>query len=282
MVGMRSGQPSQTAQGAAAYRAVHQILEGGAIFKDPLASRILDEQTSASLSEMSADESLRPMRLFIAARSRFSEDTMANCVAVGMRQVVVLGAGLDTFSLRNPFADLGVRVFEVDYAATQSWKRERIKAAGLIAPQSLIFAPTDFERENLSEVLTRTGFRLDQPTFFQWLGVVPYLTKEAVSSTLKFISEIPKAAVVFDYAEPFQNYHAKRRANIIAIAESAAARGEPWLSLFDPADLHELLRSNGFKTVEDLGLSEIAEHLYGDLRRNVEIGPGPHIVRAYQ
>ena len=279
---MRYGQPSQTALGAAAYRAVHQIVEGGAIFKDPLASRILDEQTSASLGEMAADESLRPMRLFIAARSRFSEDTMANCVAVGMRQVVVLGAGLDTFSLRNPFADLGVRVFEVDYAATQSWKRERIKAAGLIAPQSLIFAPTDFERENLSDGLTRAGFRLNQPAFFQWLGVVPYLTKEAVSSTLKFISEIPKAVVVFDYAEPFQNYHAKRRANIMAVAESAAARGEPWLSLFDPADLHALLRSNGFKTVEDLGLPEIAEHLYGDLRRNIRIGPGPHIVRAYQ
>jgi len=110
---MRSGQPSRTARGAAAYRAVHQMLEGGAIFKDPLASRILDEQTAASLNEMAADESLRPMRLFIAARSRFSEDTMANCVAAGVRQVVVLGAGLDTFSLRNPFADLGVRVFEV-------------------------------------------------------------------------------------------------------------------------------------------------------------------------
>jgi methyltransferase (TIGR00027 family) len=279
---MRSGQPSQTAQRAAAYRAVHQMLEGGAIFTDPFASRLLDEQTRASLSEMAADGSLRPMRLFIAARSRFSEDTMANCVAVGMRQVVVLGAGLDTFSLRNPFADHGVRVFEVDYAATQSWKRERIKAAGLIEPQSLIFAPTDFERENLSEGLTRAGFRLNQPAFFQWLGVVPYLTREAVSSTLKFISEIPEAVVVFDYAEPFQNYHAKRRANIIAVAESAAARGEPWLSLFDPADLHELLRSNGFKTVEDLGLLEIAEHLYGDLRRNIEIGPGPHIVRAHR
>jgi methyltransferase (TIGR00027 family) len=279
---MRSGQPSQTAQRAAAYRAVHQMLEGGAIFTDPFASRLLDEQTRASLSEMAADGSLRPMRLFIAARSRFSEDTMANCVAVGMRQVVVLGAGFDTFSLRNPFADLGVRVFEVDYAATQSWKRERIKEAGLIEPQSLVFAPTDFEQENLSEGLTRAGFRLNQPAFFQWLGVVPYLTREAVSSTLKFISEIPEAVVVFDYAEPFQNYHAKRRANIIAVAESAAARGEPWLSLFDPADLHELLRSNGFKTVEDLGLLEIAEHLYGDLRRNIEIGPGPHIVRAHR
>ena len=148
---MRYGQPSQTARSAAAHRAVHQMLEGGAIL-DGHPSRILDEQTTASLSKMATDESLRPWRLFIAARSRFSEDTMANCVAAGVRQVVVLGAGLDTFSLRNPFADLGVRVFEVDYAATQSWKRERIRAAGLSEPQSLIFAPTDFELESLSRV----------------------------------------------------------------------------------------------------------------------------------
>jgi len=207
---------------------------------------------------------------------------MANCVAGGVRQVVVLGAGLDTFSLRNPFANLGVRVFEVDYAATQLWKRERIKAAGLVEPQSLTFAPIDFERESLSEGLTRAGFRPDQPAFFQWLGVVPYLTKEAVSSTLKFISKVPQAVVVFDYAEPFQNYPAERRANVIAVAERAAARGEPWISLFDPAELFELLRGEGFKIVEDLGLREIAERFYGDLRRDIRIGPGPHIVRAYQ
>lgn len=279
---MRFGQLSQTARGAAAYRAVHQVLEGGAIFRDPLASRILDEQTAASLNEMAADESLRPWRLFIAARSRVSEDTMANCIAGGVRQVVVLGAGLDTFSLRNPFVDLGVRVFEVDYAATQSWKRKRIKAAGLIEPQSLIFAPADFERESLSEALTRVGFRLNQPAFFQWLGVVPYLTSKAVSSTLKFICKIPQAVVVFDYAEPFQNYPANRRASVIAVAERAAARGEPWLSLFDPAELHQLLHGEGFKTVDDLGLPEIAERLYGDLRRNITIGAGPHIVQAYR
>ena len=279
---MRSGQPSRTARGAAAFRAIHQLLESGAIFKDPFASRILDDQTAASLNELAADESLRPWRLFIAARSRFSEDAMADCVAAGTRQVVVLGAGLDTFSLRNPFADLGVRVFEVDYAATQSWKRERIKAAGLIEPQSLVFAPTDFERESLSEGLTRVGFRPNQPAFFQWLGVVPYLTREAVWSTLKFISEVPQAVVVFDYAEPFRNYPAERRASVMAVAESAAARGEPWLSLFDPAKLHELLRGEGFRTIEDLGLPEIAKRLYGDLKRDIAIGPGPHIVRAYQ
>ena len=279
---MRSGQPSRTARGAAAHRAVHQMLEGGAIFKDPFASRILDEQTAASLNEMAADESLRPWRLFIAARSRFSEDTMAECVAAGARQVVVLGAGLDTFSLRNPFADLGVRVFEVDYAATQSWKRERIKAAGLIEPPSLVFAPNDFERQSLSEGLTRVGFKPDQPAFFQWLGVVLYLTREAVRSTLKFVAEVPQAVVVFDYAEPFQNYPAERRANVMAVADSAAARGEPWLSLFDPAELHDLLRGAGFKSIEDLGLPEITERLYGELRRDIAIGPGPHIVRAYR
>jgi methyltransferase (TIGR00027 family) len=184
---MRFGRPSQTARGAAAYRALHQMLEGGEIFKDQLAPIILDEQTAASLNEMAADELLRPMRLFIAARSRFSEDTMADCVANGVRQVVVLGAGLDTFALRNPFASLSVRVFEVDYAATQVWKRKRIKAAGLIEPDSLIFAPIDFERESLSEGLTRVGFRPNQPAFFHWLGVVPSLTRDAISSTLKFI-----------------------------------------------------------------------------------------------
>jgi methyltransferase (TIGR00027 family) len=278
---MRDGLPSRTARGAAAYRAIHQKLEGGAIFKDPFASRILDQETAAALDEIAANDSLRPWRLFIAARSRFSEDTMADCIACGVRQVVVLGAGLDTFSLRNPYADLGVRAFEVDYPATQMWKRDRIRAAGLAEPPSLIFAPVNFEQESLPEGLTRAGFEPDEPAFFQWLGVVPYLTKDAVSSTLKFISEVPQAAVVFDYAEPFQNYPAERRASVMATAERAASRGEPWLSFFDPIELLQLLRGEGFNVIEDLGLPEIAERFYGVLRRDIVLGPGPHIVRAH-
>jgi methyltransferase (TIGR00027 family) len=278
---MRDGQPSQTARGAAAYRAIHQKLEGGAIFKDPFASRILDQETAAALDEIAANDSLRPWRLFIAARSRFSEDTMADCITCGMRQVVVLGAGLDTFALRNPYAGLGVRVFEVDYPATQVWKRDRIKAAGLVEPPSLVFAPANFEQESLAEGLTRAGFKLDEPAFFQWLGVVPYLTKDAFCSTLKFISALPQAAVVFDYAEPFQNYPVERRASVMATAERAAARGEPWLSFFDPIELLRVLREEGFKEIEDLGLPEIANRFYGALRRDLILGPGPHIVRAH-
>lgn len=277
---MQAGESSHSARGAAAYRAIHQTLEGGAIFRDPFAAKILDDETRARLDETAADPSLRPMRLFIAARSRFSEDTLAACVARGVRQIVILGAGLDTFSLRNLHAGLGVRVFEVDYPATQAWKRERLKQAGLAVPASLTFAPVDFERQSLADGLTATGFQADRTAFFQWLGVVPYLTRDAVSLTLDFIARVPESEVVFDYAEPFENYPADRRADVVAIAARTASRGEPWLSLFDPGELSKMLRSKGFGVVEDLGMAEITDRFYGPLKKDIRIGPGAHIVRA--
>jgi methyltransferase (TIGR00027 family) len=277
---MQAGQPSDTARGAAAYRAIHQTLEGGAIFRDPFAARILDDETRARLDETAADASLRPMRLFIAARSRFSEDMLSACVERGVRQVVVLGAGLDTFCLRNPHASLGVRVFEVDNQSTQSWKRERLKQAGLAKPASLTFVPIDFERQNLADGLAAVGFDLDRAAFFQWLGVVPYLSREAISLTLDFIARVPNSEIVFDYGEPFENYAADRRADVIAMAGRTASRGEPWLSMFDPAELSEMLRRKGFRTIEDLGMAEIIERFYGALKKDIRTGPGAHLVRA--
>jgi methyltransferase (TIGR00027 family) len=277
---LREGQPSHTARGAAAYRALHQTLDGGAIFSDPFAGRILDDETRARRDEIAAKPSLRPMRLFIAARSRFSEDTLSACVTRGVRQIVVLGAGLDTFALRNPHESQGVRVFEVDYPATQSWKRERLKQAGLAVPASLTFAPVDFERQSLADGLAASGFQAGRPAFFQWLGVVPYLSRDAISVTLDFIVGVPGSAVVFDYAEPFANYPAARRENVMALAASAAARGEPWLSLFDPAEVADMLRGEGFRVVEDLGLAELTERFYGTLKQGIVIGPGAHVVRA--
>jgi methyltransferase (TIGR00027 family) len=277
---LQEGQPSHTARGAAAYRALHQSLEGGAIFSDPFAEVILDEKARARRDEIAAKPSLRPMRLFIAARSRFSEDTLSACVARGVRQVVVLGAGLDTFALRNPHASQGVRVFEVDYPATQSWKRECFQQAGLAVPASLTFAPVDFERQSLAEGLAAAGFQADRPAFFQWLGVVPYLTREAISRTLDFIARVPESEVVFDYGEPFENYAEERRANVMAVAERAAARGEPWLSQFDPAEMADMLREAGFGVIEDLGMAALSERFYGALKKHARKGPGAHVVRA--
>lgn len=277
---MRTGEPSQTARGAAIHRAVHQTLEGGVIFTDPFALSMIDEATRAGLDEVAADPSLRPMRLFVVARSRFSEDALARCVARGARQVVVLGAGLDTFSLRNPFTEQGVRVFEVDHPATQAWKRERLVQTGLALPSALTFAPVDFERQSLADGLAQAGFDLGRPAFFQWLGVVPYLTRPAISATLDVIAGIPASAVVFDYTEPLENHLPERRANLMATAERAAARGEPWLSFFDPADLSALLRDKGFADIEDVGFAELVGRFSPSLAEGFRSGPGGHVIRA--
>jgi methyltransferase (TIGR00027 family) len=260
------------------HRAVHQTLEGGVIFSDPFAVQILDDQAREALPAFASDVTQRSMRLFIAARSRFSEEAMATCVARGVRQVVILGAGLDTFALRNPHA--GVMVYEVDYPATQAWKRERLAQASLALPTSLTFAPIDFERQSLGKGLSASGFRADEPAFFQWLGVTPYLTREAIISTLDFVASIAGSEVVFEYGEPFENYPPAMRANLIAVAERAAARGEPWLSLFDPADIAALMRARQFAEFEDVTRGELATRYYGDLGEGLRSGPGPHVVRA--
>ncbi|SRR5579871_1281412 len=275
---MRAGQPSKTALGAATHRAIHQSLEGGAIFKDPLAVKLLDEETRAALGKIASDPAQRPLRLFVAARSRFSEETLAACVARGVRQIVVLGAGLDTSALRNPHADLGVRVFEVDYPATQQWKRERIAQAGLAIPASLTFAPADFERQSLGEALIAAGFNQKAPAFFQWLGVVPYLSREAILATLDYIAGIPDSSVVFDYTEPFENHPPERRMHMMETAQRAAERGEPWLSFFDPAELTTILRDRGFTDIEDLGFADLlGRFLAGEPRPSAS---GGHVVRA--
>lgn len=277
---MQTGRPSQTALGAAAHRAVHQTLEGGVIFSDPFALHILDGDTRARLPSMAADPSQRSMRHFIAARSRFSEDAMAASVARGVRQVVILGAGLDTFSLRNTHVDNNVAVFEVDYPATQAWKQERLRQAGLDIPTSLVFAPVDFERQALSEGLAAAGFHAERPAYFQWLGVVPYLTREAIIATLDFIAGIAGSEVVFDYAEPFENFPPAMRANLTAIAARTASLGEPWLSLFDPPEMAALLQARRFAQFWDVTRAELAARYYGDLGRGVVPGAGPHLVRA--
>ena len=277
---MQSKHPSHTARGAAAHRAAHQALEGGAIFSDPLACPILGDQARAAIEEAANDSSQRPMRLFIAARSRFAEDCLSAAVSRGVRQAIVLGAGLDTFALRNPHAAVGLRVFEVDHPATQLWKRERLAQAGLAVPASLTFAPVDFERQALAEGLAGAGLQLNRPAFFCWLGVVPYLTRDAISSILGFIAGFPQSEVVFDYSEPLDNCPPERRANVAAVGARAAAMGEPWLSHFDPSELALELRQHGFEDLEDLDLAEIAVRFFGVPRSEARIGPGPHVMRA--
>ena len=277
---MQSRPPSRTALGAAVHRAVHQQLEGGKIFADPLAGTVLGEEARGIIAEAAADPTQRPLRLFMAARSRFAEDCLSAAVSRGVRQAVVLGAGLDTFSLRNPYARLGLHVFEVDHPATQAWKRERLVRVGLAVPASLTFAPVDFEQQSLADGLRAAGFQSDRPAFFLWLGVVPYLTRDAIWAAFSFIASLPESEVVFDYSEPIENYPAERRTEVAAVSARVAAIGEPWLSHFDPDELSRELRARGFGELEDLGIADISVRFFGTPKGEAIGGPGPHIVRA--
>ncbi|WP_280716731.1 class I SAM-dependent methyltransferase [Kitasatospora sp. MAP5-34] len=144
-------------------------------FRDPLAVRILGEDPDdlARDADAEAHPERRLMRLFIAVRSRFAEDALADAVERGVRQLAVLGAGLDTFGCRNPHEAVGLTVFEVDHPATQAWKRARLDEAGIVPPASQRFVPVDFERDGLAGGLAAAGFDSQAPAFFGWLGRGP-------------------------------------------------------------------------------------------------------------
>lgn len=257
---MLEREPSRTAFAAAAHRAAHQVLEDGAIFADPLAVRILGQDAETVARDAREHPDRASMRFFIAARSNLAETWLEQGVAQrGVGQVVVLGAGLDTFAYRHPLAQR-LRVFEVDHPATQAWKRRRLAEAGVAAPDSLTFAPVDFERDRLLDGLATAGFDPGARAFFIWLGVAPYLTEAAIRATLGAIASLPGGGeVVFDYSDPPGTLAPEHLARHEARAERVAALGEPWLSHFEPADLRALLLELGFAAVEDLGPPELVD-----------------------
>jgi methyltransferase (TIGR00027 family) len=254
---MYDEQPSRTAFRVALRRAAHQILDDPRVFEDPLALAIVQADAETLRSDPKGQERYsRVMRAFMAVRSRYAEDGLAAAFAGGTRQYVILGAGLDTFAYRNPFP--GLRVFEVDHPATQAWKRHRLEAAGIAVPDSMTFAPVDFESQTLVEGLDRAGFQKGQRAFFSWLGVVPYLTRSAAMETLGFVASLPAGSeIAFDYALPPESLDPVRRQAFDALAARVAAIGEPFQTFFDPADLEAELRRMGFASFEDLGSEEI-------------------------
>jgi methyltransferase (TIGR00027 family) len=218
-------------------------------------------------------------RLFATARSRIAEDALSGAVERGIRQIVILGAGLDTFALRSPHGER-IRIYEVDHPATQAWKRRRLAEAQLALPPSLILVPVDFERDDLGEALVGAGFQQNSPAFFTWLGVVPYLTQEAIVSTLDYMASIQNSEVVFDYMEPPQAFSEEMRELVMKRTEQLEKIGERWASRFEPSGMAAILRAHGFCDTEDIDFQEIRSR-FGRAVQGLAPGqPGLHVVHA--
>lgn len=237
-------------------RAAHQLHdERPLVFEDPFAVRILPPEIRLELQRTPA-ASRKPfsaaMRAFMVCRARFAEDVLADGVREqGVQQALILGAGLDTFALRNPFSNL--RVFEVDHPATQSWKRELLTAAELTVPDNLHFVPVDFERQSLRQQLLHAGFDFNVPTAIAWLGVVPYLTAEAFAASARVLGRLPAgSSLVFDYSLPREALPPVEQLMLDSLSARLAQAGEPFQIFFTPESLAEELARYNLAVVEDL------------------------------
>lgn len=251
----------------ASLRAAHQLLDIPLVFEDSLAVKILGTAGEKSLRDNLSQYGtpiLKGLRTSVVVRSRMAEDEWSRAKQRGVRQYVLLGAGLDTFAYRDQGTQSS-RIFEVDLQATQQWKRELLHSAGIAEPASLEFVPVDFESFGLAVALGRTSFRNDEPAFFSWLGVTMYLDEGAVMHTLRFIaSHAPGSGVLFDYAVQPTLLSPRERRSLELISTKTAERGEPWKAFFDPSILTGSLRSMGFNEVEDFGPEQInARYLSG-------------------
>jgi methyltransferase (TIGR00027 family) len=285
---MKHGRASRTALGAAGHRAAHQVLEGGAVFADPLALAILGEDAGEALALARERPERRGLRIFVAMRSRFAEDSAGVAIGRGVRQILVLGAGLDTFAYRleaqlqaQVEATDGLKVFELDHPATQRDKRARLARAGVAEPPHVAYVGHDFEHGSMTAALEAGGFDAARRAFVLWLGVTPYLTEAAIFAILGELARLPGGAeVVFDYANP---PHTIEEPDVRGFHDELAARveaiGEPFRCALDTAALHRGARGLGYVEIEDLDRAALVARYLPQAAVPTRPGPGGHVVR---
>lgn len=266
-------------------RAAHQLLDDPKVFDDPIALRIIGKESSSALQadpRQFETTRLSPyLRAFVAARSRYAEDELALGLRRGVRQYVILGAGLDTFAYRNSYPKGVLHVLEVDNPATQAGKRARLGEIGITLPGNLTFAPVDFEAQTLLEGLQDAGYDPGKGTFFSWLGVAEYLTTDAVMAALRFIAAAPPGSgVVFDYMISPSLLTPAQRSRFDALARRVESAGEPWKAFFDPEVLMRDLRAMGFRSAEDKGPEEINALYFQNRKDGLRVGTLSHLMNA--
>jgi len=298
------GAPSRTALTAALMRALHTRRDPPPLIHDPWGDRLVSAGETAALARRALDGAAPGTRLRLETlgspeaildrvlrahptfggvilRTRFAEDALERAAARGIRQYVLVGAVFDSFLARQPPFARALELFEIDHPATQAMKRQRLAACAVEIPSNVHFVAADLSREPLAAVLQRCGFSGSVPAFFSWLGVTVYLSRDANLSTLRGIATVsaPGSEVVFTYIDQ-RALEGHGSSELEKIRTRLAARGEPWISGFDPVTLARELAALGLDRVEDLGSRELSRRYCAARTDGLSPGPSGHIARA--
>jgi methyltransferase (TIGR00027 family) len=254
---------SQTARTAAAARAAHLIVDQRpAIFSDTLAMALLGDEADEYVAyhrEHGSHVVLAGARGQVVCRSRLAEDSLAAAIGRGIRQYVILGAGLDSFAYRSALSR-SVRVFEVDHQATQHWKRRQLAAAKITVPEDVTFVAADFESGSLAADLICSGLDPVVPAFVSWLGVTMYLTTQAIGRTFAELTQLaPGSEVIADYMLPAGMRDEAGNTYVELVGPLTAERGEPWLTFMSPKDMSDLLARHGLRPLRHVAQADVGD-----------------------
>lgn len=279
---MKDNRPSTTALIVGMCRAAHQISDEPKVFCDPLALRIMGIENMQTDPEWLERAKLSDgLRAILVARCRYVEDELHAAIKQGVRQYVILGAGIDTFAYRHSYPEDMLHVFEVDHPATQLRKQKFLEKAGISIPRTLTFAPIDFENQTLEQGLKLAGFDSDKISFFSWLGVTLYLSESAINETLKFVASLPTGSrIIFDYTLLPCLMNPDQKKAIDILSERVASADEPFQTFFDPALLKKNLMTMGFRKLEDLSPEEINARYFHGRSDGLKINGPAHIMNA--
>jgi methyltransferase (TIGR00027 family) len=264
-------------------RALHREEPPPWVLDDYLALPLAGEEGPILVDLLRAElpaEMLRGFSRWVCVRARLPEDMVERAVGAGIRQYVILGAGLDSFAYRRADLLSDLRVFEVDQPASQAWKQERLAHLGIDPPANLVFAPIDFEHQTLRQGLEAAGFDLGAPAVFSWIGVTMYLTLEAIEATLSTIAACrPGTKAVLTYNQPKSALQGLGLGIETVLARVVAEMGEPMVSLFEPHEAEQLLRRMGFDEVVHFGPQEALDTYFAG-RSDVRFGGAQRLVAA--
>lgn len=260
---MKTGQASRTAEAAAAFRASHTLYAEKPILEDKYAYSLTGRFWRFALSNRFTHwlafnrllKRLSPVIAQVLVRSRYAEDSLAAAMKRDIDQYVIIGAGLDSFSLRHSqSAASSLRILELDHPDTQASKRQRLQSLNLALPAALEFVGVDFERQSIAAALATSGFRKEVPAFFSWLGTTHYLTRQAITGTLLSIAEYaaPGSEIVLDYSITLESIDVAKRADLLWVAKLAERMGEPIIGGIEPGILHSIVSEMGYDIIEDL------------------------------